>query len=148
MISLISLLKECRIKECDCQDKGGELQNGIITLTKHMLDNGMNISPLPKLKIINNDTENANKLLGYTAHYDPNDKSITLYTLGRHPKDILRSYSHEMIHHMQNLENRLNSINTSNTNEDGNLPDIEREAYEKGNMILRKWEDKIKNNEK
>jgi hypothetical protein len=109
-----------------------------------MLENGLNISPLPKLNVISDDRENADKLLGYTAYYDPAAKCITLYTLNRHPKDILRSYAHEMIHHMQNLENRLNGVNTTNTNEDGTLPDIEREAYEKGNMMLRNWEDSIK----
>jgi len=64
--------------------------------------------------------------------------------MDRHPKDVLRSFSHEMIHHEQNLDNRLNNISTTNTNEDGDLPEIEREAYEKGNMMFRNWEDKIK----
>jgi hypothetical protein len=50
-----------------------------------------------------------------------------------------------MIHHNQNLEDRLNNINITNTNEDGDLPEIEREAYEKGNMLFRTWEDNIKN---
>ena len=109
------------------------------------MDNGMNIKPLPKIKVISDDADNASNLLGRTAYYNPADKSITLYTMDRHPKDILRSFSHEMIHHMQNLENRLNKINTTNTNEDGDLPEIEREAYEKGNMIFRNWEDNIKN---
>jgi len=122
-----------------------DLKKGILSLTKYMVDNGLNIKPLPKIKFINNDEKNASDLLGKTAYYNPLDKSITLYTLNRHPKDILRSYSHEIIHHMQNCENRLNGINTTNTNEDGALPDIEREAYEKGNMILRNWEDNIKN---
>lgn len=122
-----------------------DLKKGILSLTKHMVDNGLNIKPLPKIKFINNDEKNASDLLGKTAYYNPLDKSITLYTLNRHPKDILRSYSHEIIHHMQNCENRLNGINTTNTNEDGALPDIEREAYEKGNMMLRNWEDNIKN---
>jgi hypothetical protein len=121
------------------------LKSGILSLTKYMIDNGMNIKPLPKLNFINNDTANADDLLGKTAYYNSTEKSITLYTLGRHPKDILRSYSHEMVHHAQNLENRLNNINTTNTNEDENLIDIEKEAYEKGNMILRNWEDNIKN---
>jgi predicted nucleotidyltransferase len=121
------------------------LQKGIVSLTKYMLDNKVNISPLPKLKFINNDGKNANELLGKTAYYNPLEKSITLYTLNRHPKDILRSYAHEMVHHIQNLENRLNNISTTNTNEDGALPEIEKEAYEKGNMMLRNWEDNIKN---
>jgi len=126
-------------------NKAWNLQNGIVSLTKYMLDNGMNISPLPKLKFIDNDKENADGLLGKTAYYNPLEKSITIYTLNRHPKDILRSYAHEIVHHVQNLENRLNNINTTNTNEDGALLEIEKEAYEKGNMILRNWEDDIKN---
>ena len=115
------------------------------SLVKYMADQGMNIQPLPALKIINNDVENANNILGKTAHYDPNNCSITLYTLNRHPKDILRSFSHEMIHRIQDNEGRLNNINTTNTNEDGDLPELEKEAYLKGNMTFRNWEDSIKN---
>jgi hypothetical protein len=127
------------------QNKTWDLKEGIVSLSKYMLDNGLNIKPLPKVKFISNDEENASNMLGKTAYYNPSEKSITLYTFGRHPKDILRSFSHEMIHHYQNLENRLNNINTTNTNEDGDLPELEKEAYEKGNMMLRNWEDNIKN---
>jgi hypothetical protein len=63
--------------------------------------------------------------------------------MDRHPKDIMRSFAHEMIHHMQNCENRLGNIATQDTNEDGDLPKIEREAYEKGNMTFRNWTDTI-----
>ena len=126
-------------------EKDWNLQDGMLSLTKYMMDNGMNIRPLPKIKVIKDDKENASNLLGKTAYYNPADKSITLYTMNRHPKDVLRSFSHEMVHHMQNLEGRLSNINTTNTNEDGDLPEIEREAYEKGNMMLRNWEDNIKN---
>ena len=117
----------------------------LLSLTNH-LKNKLNITPLPKLKFIEDDTENAKDILGTTAYYDPSNKSITLYTYGRHPKDVLRSYSHEMIHHMQNLENRLNSISTTNINEDDYLKELEREAYEKGNMLFREWENALENN--
>jgi len=127
------------------QTKTLDLKEGIVCLFKHMLDNGLNIKPLPKIKFIKDDKKNALNMLGKTAYYNPSEKSITLYTFGRHPKDILRSFSHEMIHHMQNLEGRLNNIITTNTNEDGDLPELEREAYEKGNMMLRNWEDSLKN---
>jgi hypothetical protein len=120
-------------------------EESFVSLSKFMIDKGMNIQPLPKVKIISNDEENASNLLGKTAYYNPNDKSITLYTKDRHPKDICRSFTHEMVHHEQNLEDRLNNINTTNTNEDGALPEIEKEAYEKGNMMFRNWEDSIKN---
>lgn len=120
-------------------------EESFVSLSKFMIDNGMNITPLPKIKVIKDDKENASNLLGKTAYYDPNNKSITLFTMDRHPKDILRSFSHEMVHHEQNLNGKLNNINTTNTNEDGDLPKIEREAYEKGNIMLRNWEDTIKN---
>ena len=120
-------------------------EESFVSLSRYMIDNGMNIKPLPKIKVIKDDEQNASNLLGKTAYYNPVEKSITLYTMDRHPKDVLRSFAHEMIHHEQNLDGRLNNINTTNTNEGGDLPEIEREAYEKGNMMLRNWEDKIKN---
>tara|TARA_R110000772_G_scaffold196513_1_gene307303 strand:- start:1687 stop:4809 length:3123 start_codon:yes stop_codon:yes gene_type:complete len=110
-------------------------------LTKHMIKKGMNILPLPKVIFKHGDQENASQFLGKTAYYNPSDMVIVLYTEGRHPKDIARSFSHEMIHHIQNLENRLGGINTTNTMEDDNLNDIEREAYTKGNMTFRNWTD-------
>jgi hypothetical protein len=115
------------------------------SLIRYMVNQGMNIYPLPSIKIIDNDVENSNNVLGKTAYYDPNNCSITLYTLNRHPKDILRSFSHEMVHRIQDNEGRLNNINTTNTNEDGDLPELEREAYLNGNMTFRNWEDSIKN---
>ena len=139
----LNKLVETFVKEAFKED--WNLQDGMLSLTKYMMDNGMNIKPLPKIKVIKDDKENASNLLGKTAYYNPSDKSITLFTMNRHPKDVLRSFSHEMVHHMQNLEGRLNNINTTNTNEDGDLPEIEKEAYEKGNMMLRNWEDNIKN---
>jgi hypothetical protein len=108
-----------------------------------MLDKGMNIKPLPKVKFIEDDVENARDFFGKTAYYDRNQRVIVLYTMDRHPKDIMRSFAHEMIHHIQNLEDRLNGISTQNTNEEGDLPEIEREAYEKGNMTFRNWTDTL-----
>ena len=110
-------------------------------LTKHMIKKGMNILPLPKVIFKHGDQENASQFLGKTAYYDPNNMAVVLYTEGRHPKDIARSFAHEMIHHIQNLEGRLENISTTNTMEDDHLNDIEREAYTKGNMTFRNWTD-------
>jgi hypothetical protein len=115
----------------------------IKSLTEYMLDKGMNIRPLPKVKFVNDDVENARDFFGKTAYYDPKNRVVVLYTMERHPKDVMRSYAHEMIHHMQNCENRLGNITTQNTNEEGDLPEIEREAYEKGNMTFRNWTDTL-----
>ena len=115
------------------------------SLTLHMMDSGLKIDPLPNVELINNDSKNADDILGKTAYYNPNNHNIVLYTYNRHPKDILRSYAHEMIHHMQNLENRINNIQGQNINEDEYLAELEREAYEKGNMLFRGWENNLKN---
>jgi len=114
------------------------------SITEYMLDQGMKILPLPEVKI-RKDIAEASDIFGRTAYYDPGKKEIVLYVTGRHPKDVLRSFAHEMIHHKQNLEERLQNIQTTNTNEDGNLQELEQEAYLMGNMMFRTWEDKVKN---
>jgi PAS domain-containing protein len=112
-------------------------------LTQHMIDKGYNIEPLPGLTLIDDDISNAEDFFGKTAYYDPNEQSIVLYTHGRHPKDIARSYAHEMIHHIQNLEDRLGDITTTNTQEDDRLNDLEAEANLKGTMTFRNWTDSL-----
>ena len=121
------------------------LKDAMLSLTTYMIENDMNITPLPKIKIIDDDSENANGIFGSTAYYNPNECSITLYTLNRHPKDILRSYAHEMIHRLQDNEGRLKNVTTTNTNEDSDLLELEKEAYLNGNITFRNWEDSLKN---
>ena len=123
----------------------GRIQSYTDSLSKYMANQDLNIQPLPSLEFIDSDEENAGNIFGKTAYYMPSDKKIVLYTLGRHPKDILRSFAHEMIHHHQNLNGTLENIQTTNTNEDDELDIIEREAYEQGNIMFRNWEDSIKN---
>jgi hypothetical protein len=118
----------------------------IMQLTQHMLDKGMNIEPLPKVEFIDGDSDNARDFLGKTAYYNPENQTITLFTEGRHPKDIVRSFSHEMIHHIQNLENRLGDVLTTNTMEDDNIDKLEQEANLKGTMTFRNWTDSLNEN--
>ena len=121
-----------------------ELKDYITSLVEYMLDKKMNITPLPEIKI-RHDEDNSKNFFGRTAYYDPNVKEIVLFVDGRHNKDIVRSFSHEMVHHIQNLEGRLQNIQTTNTNEDSNLLEIEAEAYMQGNITFRNWEDSLKN---
>jgi hypothetical protein len=123
-----------------------DIKQKIKELTQHMIDKGMNIVPLPKVIFKHGDAENAKQFLGKTAYYKPKTMEIVLYTEGRHPKDIVRSFSHEMIHHIQNLEGRIGTggIKTTNTNEDDYLEGIEREAYEEGNITFRNWSDSLR----
>jgi hypothetical protein len=117
----------------------------LLEISKFMVDQGMEIRPLPKIQFVEDDITNAQDVLGTTAYYNPQSKTIVLYTLNRHPKDILRSFCHEMIHHEQNIKGTLGDIKTQNTTEDSHLDEIEREAYEKGNIMFRNWEDNTKN---
>ena len=86
--------------------------------------------------------------LGKTAYYDPSSMEITIYVDGRHPKDIMRSFSHELVHHDQNLRGEFANIvgqdgsNYAQTNP--HLRKMEKEAYLKGNMCFRDWEDGYK----
>lgn len=100
----------------------------------------------PKL-ILRKDEENAQGIFGKTAYYNPTDMSIVLYITDRHPKDICRSFSHELVHHHQNERGDLEGGDNSPTyaQDDPHMRKMEMEAYLKGNMLFRDWEDKIKN---
>ena len=58
----------------------------------------------PPRLFLKRDAENAKNPLGRTAHYEVETSAIHLYISGRHPKDILRSLGHELVHHHQHGE--------------------------------------------
>jgi ubiquitin len=100
----------------------------------------------PKL-FLKGDSENASNPLGRTAFYDPAEKAVTLYITGRHPKDIMRSLSHELVHHRQNCNGDFKNAGEMGEGYAQNNPhmrEMERQAYEIGNMCFRDWEDSIK----
>ena len=113
------------------------------SLTKSMEKDGLNLQPYPTVRFIHDEEANADDFFGKTAYYDPNNKEVVLYTLGRHPKDIMRSYAHELIHVHQHNEDRLHNVQTTDVNEDDYLEQLEREAYETGNIMFRSWTNKV-----
>jgi len=104
------------------------------------------------------DDNNASTLLGKTAYYDPDNLEVTLFVDGRHPKDVMRSLSHELVHHAQNCRGDFNNgcekegwhqacvkdTDPGYAQRDPHLRKMEREAYTKGNLIFRDFEDLIK----
>jgi len=99
----------------------------------------------PVRVIMRQDAENAEQNLGKTAYYDPENKLIVLYITNRHPKDILRSFSHELVHHAQNCRGDLDDMTTQgHYAKDGKGREIEEEAYLQGNLNLRDYEDQLK----
>ena len=103
----------------------------------------------PPRLFLRQDTENANNPLGKTAYYDPDQKSITVYITGRHPKDVLRSLGHELVHHKQNCDGKFDNMGDGDMGEgyaqtNPQLRAMEFEANSRGSMALRDFEDRLK----
>ena len=111
--------------------------NGISQLILFMKNAGENLEPLPDIYL--DKTPQSNDFLAKTGEYNPKEKSITLYISGRHPVDVGRSCAHELIHHAQQLRQKIGEIKGQKTSEDSSLEKLEAEAYEKGNMYYRQF---------
>ena len=82
--------------------------------------------------------------LGKTGYYLPQEQKIVIYVTGRYIKDILRSLAHELVHHAQNERGEFENMGITEegyAQKDDHLREMEREAYEKGNLAFRDWED-------
>lgn len=94
------------------------------------------------------DPENAKDPWGKTAYYNPNSMEITIFVDGRHPKDMLRSISHELVHHAQNCRGEFDQKQTLEpgyAQKDPHMRRMEGEAYLLGNgFLVRDFEDYIK----
>ena len=94
------------------------------------------------------DPKNSESIFGKTAHYDPGQHSIVLYVHNRHPKDVLRSLSHELVHHAQNCRGEFDNAEMTGeqgyAQKDPHLRKMEEEAYSVGNLVFRDFEDMMK----
>ena len=101
----------------------------------------------PVRVILRHDESNASEMLGKTAYYSPSEDKVVLYISGRHPKDVMKSFSHELVHHAQNCRGAFEEATIRENGyaqKDEHLREMEREAYEQGNLVFRDWEDGIK----
>lgn len=103
------------------------------------------IKPYPKIKL--NTTKQTDDVFGRTGYYDPSKKEIVVFVCDRFFKDALRSFSHELVHHYQNLENRLKTGDYDGDEiiNDDKLMKLEEEAYLKGNIVFRSWTESVQN---
>ena len=108
--------------------------------------NKFNIQHAPNL-ILRQDKKNAELVFGRTAHYNPDENTIVIFITNRHPKDILRSFCHELIHHVQNERGDLKiggDLSPTYAQDDDHMRNMEKEAYLEGNLLLRDHEDQFK----
>ena len=102
---------------------------------------GYDINPRPAIELNN---EQQDDVMIRTGYYDPSQKRVVVFTNGRHPKDILRSFAHEMVHHMQNLRDEHKDWGTGgDLKDDEVLRNLEAEAYEVGNILFRMWTEEL-----
>ena len=106
----------------------------------------MGFSRPPRL-FLRKDEQNAANPMGKTGFYDPQNESITLYITGRHPKDIMRSLAHELMHHTQKCNGEFENV--QNMGEEGyaqadpHMRTMEIQAYQ-ASIVFRDWEDSCK----
>ena len=115
------------------------------------LQKELQLKTVPKVKLLS-DEKNANKVLGKTAYYDPDTRTVNLYITDRHQKDILRSFSHEVVHHWQHENEKLQTSKTKGKSGENPqyaqhnpwLSQMEKQAYLLGNILFRDWENQKK----
>lgn len=100
----------------------------------------------PVIKLLDRESDKQ-EILGTTAFYNPLDYSVSVYTHGRLPKDILRSITHELVHHAQACRGDLTGQEQTElgyAQKNPHLRNMEKQAYLYGNMLLRDFEDVYK----
>ena len=104
-----------------------------------------NFDKTPRI-LFKENNENAEKVLGKTGYYHPEVCEISIFITGRHPKDVLRSLAHELIHHIQVFEGKMENHHAAPASDpnyilhDKHLKEMERDAFERGNIAFREWE--------
>lgn len=116
----------------------------LIHLVRWFENQGIEVRPIPQVKLIHNESVSEDPL-GATGYYDWNNQCIVLYVAGRHMKDVLRSFCHELIHHNQYLKYGDLDPGTANILNSTYLQKLEADAYFRGNMLFRSWENSFKN---
>ena len=106
----------------------------------------------PKV-VLDSDQKNADRMLGKTGYFNDSEQSIHLFITDRHPKDILRSFSHEVIHFWQHENDKLSQSNEKTlgptyAQDDPVMRKMEKQAYLLGNILFRDWEDQKKQKDK
>ena len=134
---------------CQIQNNSGQDMSALTKMAKQFYPYAQEYLGFdkPATIVYESDPTNAQNPLGKTAYYQPDNYTVTLYVDGRHPKDLLRSLAHELVHHTQNCRGdltpeKLGEMGDGYAQTDGHLRKMEQEAY--ASMVMRDWEDQYK----
>lgn len=112
------------------------------SLGEFMAKKGYTSKPFPEIIL---DGTKQKGVFIKTGYFDPESNGIRLFINGRHPKDVLRTLAHELIHWKQQTNGSIenNGYNSDKITEDTNLIKLEEEAYLKGNIAFRSWTETV-----
>jgi len=140
------LKEECTIKNHSDQDMS-HLEN-ILTQFYPYAQKRLKFEKPVSINLVS-DEENSKDPFGKTAYYNPETMEISIFVDDRHPKDMLRSIAHELVHHSQNCKGEFDNVKATEpgyAQKDPHLRHLEGEAYLLGNgFLVRDFEDMLKN---
>lgn len=90
----------------------------------------LQINHLPEIKLVDHVPNASGTTFGC---YSPDDKCIYLVSNGRHPKDVLRTLAHELVHYKQDLQDVLDDNSGMTGSEE------ENEANATAGVIMRNF---------
>lgn len=118
----------------------------ISSIADHCRESGLGIDPMPEVSLDFTENGEDDPTID-TGSYSGEDNVIIIRCGNRQLKDILRTFSHELAHHMQHLENPEgfeSADKSGNLVDNGELERIEGDAYRRGNLLFRKWTETLK----
>lgn len=90
----------------------------------------LGLQQLPKIKVVNRVPDADGMTFG---RYDPDSNTVYVVARGRHAKDVMRTLGHELVHHKQDIEDRLDiTSGETGSNE-------ENEANAMAGVLMRKY---------
>ena len=126
---LFDMMKKInRLNENSFSDEKSTIIDNFIEFVGNKIELNGNF---PTVSVINKDGE-ASKRRSFGGYY-PDLEKIDLIANNRNLADVLRTLAHEMVHHKQNVEGRLEE----NSGDTGS--DIENEANSLAGIILREY---------
>ena len=117
-------------------------KNCIRSLVEFLLENDFTCRPIPPVHLHRIAQDEQNPFKQFTGYFRPDSFEIHLFLHGRHPKDVLRTLAHELVHVKQFNEDRL-AQGGANLEDDPELRECELEAFTQGNLGFRMWTEQM-----
>ncbi len=110
---------------------------------KFFKSKGADLKPLPQIVF---DCRKQKSLVNFClGFYSPEKKEVHVFVRDRSPNDIVRTIFHELNHHWQNINGRMEKLlegvtpETSDVGLHEGLTELEREAEDRGFCMYREW---------